>query len=237
VPVGGTPTLAGLPLLEMTVPDSFQRAGFLQWRPHSLGNTEGVNVVDTGIGSSPRHPQHPTQIVQNLCRAKPVSAVAKQCQGPLQAGGGSRIVPDRVLHTAKPCEGVHFAERSPHYRSVGCVPLPLDLSGRAHLADNWKMTSSSSLAPNNLTAPLWVTSHPGVAECPMQAQLLALRMVVDVDTQYRIGELWGALSPAGHHHGLSPTAAELRGWLVETQTLVTHLDETAGDSVVSYYQR
>lgn len=62
----------------------------------------------------------------------------------------------------------------------------------------------------------------------MRAQLLALRVVVDVDTQYRIGELWGALSRAGHHHHeLSPTAAELRGWWVEAQTLVTRLDEAA----------
>ncbi|MGH3847141.1 MAG: hypothetical protein ACRDS0_37830 [Pseudonocardiaceae bacterium] len=76
---------------------------------------------------------------------------------------------------------------------------------------------------------LWATSHPGVAECPMRSQLLVLRVVVDIDTQYQISELWGALSRAGHHHHyeLSPTAAELRGWLVEAQTLVTRLDEAA----------
>ncbi len=67
------------------MPDAFQCAGFFQWRPQGSSNAEGLNVVVTGIGSSPGRPQPSTQIVQDFGFAEPAAEVTVQRQGLLLA--------------------------------------------------------------------------------------------------------------------------------------------------------
>ncbi|WP_300011100.1 hypothetical protein [Pseudonocardia sp.] len=76
---------------------------------------------------------------------------------------------------------------------------------------------------------LWLARSPEVRRCSKRSQLLALGVVLDQATQYRVVQLWSALSRAGHHHhyDLAPTVAELRGWLAETSDIVTRLDVAA----------
>ncbi|GAA1256242.1 hypothetical protein GCM10009609_19240 [Pseudonocardia aurantiaca] len=72
---------------------------------------------------------------------------------------------------------------------------------------------------------LWARRSPEVVGCSRRAQLLALGVVLDSETQHRVAELWNTLSRAAHHHHyeLAPTAAELRGWLDEARLLCAHL--------------
>lgn len=74
---------------------------------------------------------------------------------------------------------------------------------------------------------VWLTRHPGVEIHEMTTLLLAVSTIVDAATVRRVGALWDALSRAGHHHHyeLTPTAVEIRTWLVEARALVTALEQ------------
>jgi hypothetical protein len=69
--------LAGLALLEVTVSNAFQGAGFLQGRPQGSGDAEGLTVVGTSIGNSQGRAQHPTQTVESLSLTVPAAEVAE----------------------------------------------------------------------------------------------------------------------------------------------------------------
>lgn len=73
---------------------------------------------------------------------------------------------------------------------------------------------------------VWLDRHPGVEIHEMRTLLLAVATIVDGGTLRRVGALWDALSRAGHHHHyeLTPTAAEIRTWLVEARLLVAALE-------------
>jgi hypothetical protein len=71
----------------------------------------------------------------------------------------------------------------------------------------------------------WARRSPTGMSHTRRSQLLALGVVVEGDTPYRVTELWNTLSRAAHHHHyeLAPTAAELRGWLSEARLLCADL--------------
>jgi hypothetical protein len=81
------------------------------------------------------------------------------------------------------------------------------------------------LALENELDHLWARHCPAVTGCTRRSQLLALGVVVDVQTQYLVTELWTALSRAAHHHHyeFAPTAAELRSWLIEARALWSNI--------------
>lgn len=81
------------------------------------------------------------------------------------------------------------------------------------------------LALENELDQLWDRRNPEVRGCTRRSQFLALGVVIDGATSYRVAELWTTLSRAAHHHHyeLAPTVAELRGWLNEARPLCAHL--------------
>ncbi|MEU1986271.1 hypothetical protein [Nocardia sp. NPDC019395] len=72
---------------------------------------------------------------------------------------------------------------------------------------------------------LWARTEPGLARCPMRAQLLALRVIADPPTAARTAALWTALSHAAHHHDyeLAPGVGELRRWREDTERIAGEL--------------
>lgn len=62
----------------------------------------------------------------------------------------------------------------------------------------------------------------------MRAQLLCLRELADETTAERASHAWWALSRACHHHPyeLSPTAAELSGWIASVKAVMTELQKS-----------
>jgi hypothetical protein len=82
------------------------------------------------------------------------------------------------------------------------------------------------IALENSVRAAWKRRYPTSWVHGMDNQLLAMSRIVDDDTLRRVTMLWTVLSRAGHHHHyeLTPTAAEIRGWLVETRKLIHRLD-------------
>ena len=78
-------------------------------------------------------------------------------------------------------------------------------------------------------AEFWATRAPGMESCSGAAQLLALPFYVDGPAARSAHETWSALSHACHHHAydLTPTAAELRGWIEASGAIVDLLAATA----------
>jgi hypothetical protein len=73
----------------------------------------------------------------------------------------------------------------------------------------------------------WARRAPGMEQAAGKSRLVALRYYVDDPALApQAHHIWCTLSEAAHHHGydLAPTAAELRGWLDATQTIVDRLD-------------
>ena len=68
----------------------------------------------------------------------------------------------------------------------------------------------------------WQERAPGVEDASMRAQLICLPTYADEDMARRVRYVWHALSRACHRHAyeLSPTGAELNGWLDEVEAFV-----------------
>lgn len=77
------------------------------------------------------------------------------------------------------------------------------------------------LALESYLDELWQSVQPGVADCPMRAQLLCLPTYVDEAFAQQAGAAWMALSRACHYHTyeLPPTTSELRQWHGEVAAL------------------
>jgi len=83
-------------------------------------------------------------------------------------------------------------------------------------------------------ADLWA-AKPQAAEmpsCTMRSQLLCLTAYLSPGPARRAAYLFAALSHACHYHPyeLSPTAAELTGWLDQAAQLVTQLQTATAPS-------
>ena len=70
--------------------------------------------------------------------------------------------------------------------------------------------------------------RPQTAElgsCSMRSQLACLATYLDPITARQVAYTWAALSNACHYHSyeLGPTAAELKGWIANVRTLITHI--------------
>lgn len=68
-------------------------------------------------------------------------------------------------------------------------------------------------------------AHPatvGVAACPQKTQLNCLPAYLQPDLAREVSYVWAALSNACHYHPyeLSPTSAELSGWIETTAALL-----------------
>jgi hypothetical protein len=73
----------------------------------------------------------------------------------------------------------------------------------------------------------WRSRAPGMEDCPLRAQLVALQLYVPDPHAARLAHhTWASLSHACHHHAydLAPTASELRAWLDTVAQLVDGLD-------------
>jgi hypothetical protein len=65
----------------------------------------------------------------------------------------------------------------------------------------------------------------GMASRPMRSQLICLPWYLDRATAGQVAYTWAALSSACHYHPyeLSPTAAELTGWVEDVGRLLQQL--------------
>ena len=74
---------------------------------------------------------------------------------------------------------------------------------------------------------LWADCCPGMKQTSRRTQLFCLGLfVVDEDLIADVRAVWSSLSRACHHHHyeLAPTAAELEGWIQQTEHLLTALE-------------
>ena len=72
----------------------------------------------------------------------------------------------------------------------------------------------------------WLVRAPGMEQCSARAQLLCLSHYVgDEELAERVSYAWAGLSGACHQHPyeLSPTSAELIGWLTTVDQLVVRV--------------
>lgn len=80
-------------------------------------------------------------------------------------------------------------------------------------------------------AAIWAAEPQAaaLARCSMRSQILCLTAYLDQGTATRAAYLSAALSRACHYHSyeLSPTAAELNGWLDEAAHLITPMQGRA----------
>ena len=76
---------------------------------------------------------------------------------------------------------------------------------------------------------LWAGVAPGVEDSSMRAQLLCLGSYTGANLADRVSFAYGGLTRACHHHSyeLSPTAAEIGGWLDDVAALVDMVDGAA----------
>lgn len=83
-------------------------------------------------------------------------------------------------------------------------------------------------ALEEVLARLWAGTAPGVEDSSMRAQLLCLGTYTDDELADRISSAYGGLTRACHHHHyeLSPTAAEITGWLDDVAVLMEMVDGT-----------
>ena len=82
----------------------------------------------------------------------------------------------------------------------------------------------------------WTQEFPNMMYASRRTQTLCLAQFVrDPDLTDGIRESWASLTRACHHHPfeLSPTAVELKNWLVEVERLVTQLSATTAADPMS----
>lgn len=80
---------------------------------------------------------------------------------------------------------------------------------------------------------LWQGNYPGVKRPNRATQLACLGLLVtDVGLVADVRSAWASLSRACHHHHyeLGPTAAELDGWIRQTEHLVETLQQSGETS-------
>ena len=77
---------------------------------------------------------------------------------------------------------------------------------------------------------LWRMVAPGVEVSSMRAQLLCLGSYIEDDLAERVSYAYTQLSRAHHHHPyeLSPTDAEITGWLADVGALIDTVEKTVG---------
>ena len=87
---------------------------------------------------------------------------------------------------------------------------------------------------------LWFHRAPGLELCSVRAQMICLPSYLHGDDELaeRVSYTWAALSRACHHHPyeLSPTSAELLGWVSTVEQLISrvkHLEEDKAGGVSS----
>ena len=74
---------------------------------------------------------------------------------------------------------------------------------------------------------LWENDRPGVAAAGRRTQMLCLGQVIEDEALAAdVRAAWSSLSRACHHHHyeLAPTAAELEGWIQQTEHLLAALE-------------
>lgn len=74
---------------------------------------------------------------------------------------------------------------------------------------------------------LWENDRPGMADTSRRTQMLCLGQVIEDEALAAdVRAAWSSLSRACHHHHyeLAPTAAELEGWIQQTEHLLASLE-------------
>lgn len=74
---------------------------------------------------------------------------------------------------------------------------------------------------------LWENDCPGAAAAGRRTQMLCLGQVIEDEALAAdVRAAWSSLSRACHHHHyeLAPTAAELEGWIQQTEHLLAALE-------------
>ena len=74
---------------------------------------------------------------------------------------------------------------------------------------------------------LWAVYHPGMVDTSRRTQMLCLGQVIEDEALAAdVRAAWSSLSRACHHHHyeLAPTAAELEGWIQQTEHLLASLE-------------
>ena len=96
--------------------------------------------------------------------------------------------------------------------------------------------ATALLARQALEAALddfWRVRAPGMEHCSAHAQLLCLPYYLgDEELAERVSYAWAGLSRACHQHPyeLSPTSAELLGWLAVVEQLIAQVESIRTDS-------
>ena len=73
---------------------------------------------------------------------------------------------------------------------------------------------------------MWAACHPGMVYTSRRTQMLCLDQVIEDEALAAdVRAAWSSLSRACHHHHyeLAPTAAELEGWIQQTEHLLAAL--------------
>ena len=105
--VGGAFT--GVAVLEVAVPDSFQRACFLQGGADLTGDGQRLAVVFAGLLAGRGPGRQLTKAVERFGLFVPLAEVAVQPQGLLVAGRGGRVVAGQLLYEAELIECARLA--------------------------------------------------------------------------------------------------------------------------------
>ena len=76
---------------------------------------------------------------------------------------------------------------------------------------------------------LWRLSVPQMKQASRRTQMICLGLLLKDEALIAdVRAVWSSLSRACHHHHyeLAPTAAELKGWIQQTERLLTALDRS-----------